>query len=106
MASPDPIREHTFERSLPHSAEAERAILGAILLDNALISQAIELLKAEDFYVPSHRRIFVAMLALLERGEEINPILIGEVLKKDNSLETAGGIELHHQSNLRSAAFD
>mgnify|MGYP003892652861 CR=1 FL=1 len=43
MASPDPIREQSLERSLPNSAEAERAILGGIILDNGLISQAIEL---------------------------------------------------------------
>ena len=55
MATPDPIREQSLERSLPHSAEAERAILGGILIDNGLISQAIELLKPEDFYVPSNR---------------------------------------------------
>jgi len=74
MATPDPIREQSLERSLPNSAEAERAILGGIILDNALISQAIELLRPEDFYVPSHRRIFVAMTALFERGAEINSI--------------------------------
>jgi len=108
MASVDPIREHTFERSLPHSAEAERAILGAIVLDNGLVSQAIELLKPDDFYVPSHRRIFVAMIALFERGAEINPILIGEELKKENALETVGGISfitnltygLPHSTNI------
>src|SRR6266487_3927015 len=86
------IREDSLERALPNSSEAERAILGGILLDNALISQAIEMLKPEDFYVPSHRRIFLAMIALFERGAEINPILIGEELKKDNALETVGGI--------------
>ena len=91
MASPDPIRDQPFERALPNSSEAERAILGAILLDNGLISQAIEQLRPEDFYVPSHRRIFVAMIALFERGAEINPILIGEELKKENSLESVGG---------------
>ena len=91
MASPDPIRDQPFERALPNSAEAERAILGAILLDNGLISQAIEQLKAEDFYVPSHRRIFLAMIALFERGAEINAILIGEELRKENALESAGG---------------
>jgi replicative DNA helicase len=108
MASPDPIREHTFERSLPHSADAERAILGAIVLDNGLVSQAIELLKPEDYYVPSHRRIFLAMIALFERGAEINPILIGEELKKENALETVGGISfitnltygLPHSTNI------
>ena len=91
MAAPDPIRDQPFERALPNSAEAERAILGAILLDNGLISQAIEQLKAEDFYVPSHRRIFLAMIALFERGAEINAILIGEELRKENALESAGG---------------
>ncbi len=108
MAAPDPIREHTFERSLPNSSEAERAILGAIVLDNGLISQAIELLKPDDFYVPSHRRIFTAMIGLFERGAEINPILIGEELKKENALETVGGISfitnltygLPHSTNI------
>src|SRR5467141_1259369 len=108
MAVPDPIREHSCERSLPNSSEAERAILGAIILDNVLIIQAIDLLKPEDFYVPSHRRIFVAMIGLFERGGEINPILIGEELKKENALETVGGISfvtnltygLPHSTNI------
>src|SRR6266699_977491 len=108
MAAPDPIREHSFERSLPNSSEAERAILGAVILDNGLISQAIELLKPDDFYVPSHRRIFVAMIGLFERGGEINPIFIGEELKKENALETVGGISfvtnltygLPHSTNI------
>lgn len=112
MAAPDPIREQPFERPLPNSPEAERAILGAILLDNALISQAIELLKPEDFYVPSHRRIFLAMIALFEVGAEINPILIGEELKKESSLESVGGISfvtnltygLPHVSNIADYA--
>src|ERR1700752_4519252 len=92
MAIPDQIREQPFERQLPNSSEAERAILGAVLLDNGLISQAIEHLRPEDFYVPSHRRIFNAMIALFERGSEINPILIGEEIKKKNRLEAVGGI--------------
>jgi len=108
MATPDPIREQSFERSLPNSSEAERAILGGVVLDNSLISQAIELLKAEDFYVPSHRRVFTAMIALFERGAEINPILIGEELKKENALESVGGISfitnltygLPHSTNI------
>src|SRR5215207_1613547 len=108
MATPDPIREQPFERALPNSAEAERAILGAVLLDNGLISQAIEQLRAEDFYVPSHRRVFLAMIMLFERGAEINPILIGEELKKENALEAVGGISfitnltygLPHSTNI------
>jgi replicative DNA helicase len=108
MATPDPAREQSLERPLPNSAEAERAILGGIVLDNGLISQAIELLRPEDFYVPSHRRIFVAMIALFERGAEINPILIGEELKKESALDSVGGISfitnltygLPHSTNI------
>src|ERR1700752_4061917 len=91
MAIAAPIRDQPFERALPNSSEAERASLGAILLDNGLISQAIEQLRPEDFYVPSHRRIFVAMISLFERSAEINPILIGEELKKENALEPVCG---------------
>jgi replicative DNA helicase len=108
MATPDLVRDQAFERALPNSSEAERAILGAVLLDNGLISQAIEQLRPEDFYVPSHRRIFLGMIALFERGAEINPILIGEELKKENALESVGGISfitnltygLPHSSNI------
>src|ERR1043166_6354981 len=108
MATPDFARDNAFERSLPKSSEAERAILGAVLLDNGLISQAIEQLRPEDFYVPSHRRIFVGMITLFERGAEINPILIGEELKKENALESVGGISfitnltygLPHSTNI------
>ena len=92
MATPEPIRDPTLERPLPSSPETERAILGAIILDNSLIAQAVELLKPGDFYVPSHRRSFLAMIALFERGSEINPILIAEELRRDNSLDSSGGV--------------
>jgi replicative DNA helicase len=88
----DTARDQLLERPLPNSSEAERAILGSVILDNGLISQAIELLKPEDFYVPSHRRTFLAMIALFERGSEINPILIGEELRREGELESAGGV--------------
>ncbi|HEX8651981.1 MAG TPA: replicative DNA helicase [Pyrinomonadaceae bacterium] len=88
----DTARDQLLERPLPNSAESERAILGAIILDNSLINQAIELLRPEDFYVPSHRRIFLSMVALSERGSEINPILVSEELRRDGALESAGGL--------------
>lgn len=92
MATPNPIRDPLLERPLPSSPETERALLGSILLDNSLIAQAVELLKPEDFYVPSHRHIFLAMIALFEHGSEIDHVLIGEELRRDNSLEAAGGM--------------
>src|SRR5216683_7499888 len=112
MATPNPIRDPLLERPLPSSPDTERALLGSILLDNSLIAQAVELLKPEDFYVPSHRRIFIAMIGLFERGSEIDPILIGEELKKDNALESVGGISfitnltygLPHSTNITNYA--
>ncbi len=93
MAFPaDTQRDQLIERPLPSSPDSERAILGAIILDNALVSQAIELLKPEDFYVSANRRIFMAMISLFERGSQINPILIGEELKRDGALESVGGV--------------
>lgn len=93
---------------MPNSAESERAILGAIILTNDVAKDAIERLRLDDFYTPSHQRIFAAMAALQKRGSEINPILIGEELKKDHALESVGGISfianlsygLPHSTNI------
>jgi len=91
-AFPEARREQYLERPLPSSEDSERVILGAILLDNGLISQAVEHLKPEDFYSPLHRRVFAAMIALFEASRQIDPILIGEELKKEGSIESIGGI--------------
>ncbi len=91
-AFPEPRREQLLERPLPSSEDSERAILGAILLDNSLIAQAVEQLKPADLYSPLNRRIFAAMIALFESGKVIDPILIGEELKKEGSLESMGGV--------------
>jgi replicative DNA helicase len=85
-------RDQFLERPLPSNTEGERAILGAILLNNQLLTQAIEQLSAEDFYSPFHRAVFSAMIALFERGLKIDPILIGEELKKEGKLESYGGV--------------
>ena len=96
----EPVRFPSLERALPNSAEAEVAVLGAILLDNDLISSARDSLDVYDFYVPSNRRIYSAMLKLSERGAPITPVLIGEELKKELALESVGGIS--YITNLAS----
>src|SRR6478672_12280093 len=90
-AFPDSRREQFLERALPSSEESERVILGAVLLDNAVIAQAVENLRPEDFYSPFNRRVFAAMIALFEKQKQIDPILIGEELKKEGALEAVGG---------------
>ncbi len=91
-AFPEARREQFLERPLPSNEDSERAILGAILLDNTLITQAVEQLKPGDFYSPLNRRIFAAMIALFEASKSIDPILIGEEIKKEGSLEAIGGV--------------
>ncbi|MEJ7625192.1 MAG: replicative DNA helicase [Pyrinomonadaceae bacterium] len=88
---PDNRRDQYLEKPLPSSDESERVILGAILLDNAVIAQAVEHLRPEDFYSPLNRRVFAAMIALFEKQRQIDPILIGEELKKEGALESIGG---------------
>jgi replicative DNA helicase len=89
---PDNRREQYLEKPLPSSEDSERVILGAVLLDNAVIAHAVERLKPEDFYSPLNRRVFSAMIALFEKQRQIDPILIGEELKKEGSLESIGGV--------------
>lgn len=84
--------ERFLEKPLPSSEESERVILGSILLNNSLISQAVETLKPRDFYSPRNRLIFKSMINLFERGERIDPILIEEELKKEGQSEIIGSV--------------
>ncbi len=76
---------------LPHSEEAERAILGHILLENNLIYEAEAALKMEDFYIPTNRMVYAAMVELAHEGSEINPVLIVDKLGKRDA-DKVGGI--------------
>jgi replicative DNA helicase len=75
----------------PHSLEAERAVLGAILLERESLPRAIELLKPSDFYKEGHRKIFDTMLGLFERNEPVDLLTLSEELKRQNNLEAVGG---------------
>src|ERR1051326_6657953 len=83
--------DFTLEKSLPSNVEAERSILGAILLDNTTINQAAERLKRDDFFLESHRRIYDRMLYLMEQGRAIDPIMLQEELRRMGDLEIVGG---------------
>ncbi|MBN8722400.1 MAG: replicative DNA helicase [Acidobacteria bacterium] len=85
-------KDLTLERPLPHNLEAERAVLGAILLDNSLCNQAIELLKVDDLFFDSHRRIFEKMINLSEVSQAIDLITLQEQLSRTAELEQIGGV--------------
>lgn len=82
----------TLERTLPQSIDSEKAVLGAILLDEKAIFAASEILIGEDFYLESHREIFRAMLALAEEEVPIDHFTLREELRRRNKEEQAGGI--------------
>ena len=81
----------TPEKTLPHNLEAERTVLGAVLVDNAAFSSAAEVLTREDFYRESHRRIFEAMAVLAERSQPIDLVTLKNELLRGGALEAAGG---------------
>ena len=81
----------TLERPLPQNLDAERSILGAILLDNHALNAAMESLKPEDFFLEQHRRVFNQMIALGESQQPIDLVTLTESLHRSGELETSGG---------------
>jgi len=75
----------------PHTLEAERAVLGAILLEKDSLPRAVEVLKPSDFYKEGHRKIFEAMIALFERSEPVDLLTLREELRRRAELEEVGG---------------
>src|SRR5690242_8833331 len=88
MATTDRI----LDRGMPASMDAERAILGAILLDNSAYPQAAEHLRAEDFSLDSHRRIYLRMMELAETGKPVDFVTLTEQLGQHKEIEAVGGV--------------
>jgi replicative DNA helicase len=84
-------RDTSLERPLPHNLEAERSILGAVLLDNFALNAAIEKIRSDDFFLPQHRQIFERMVQLGEKQQAIDPVTLMEDLSRRGELEAAGG---------------
>ena len=76
----------------PQNIEAERSILGAVLLENEAVNNVLEILSVNDFYSESHRRIFSAILELYEKNEPSDLITLSNILKDKNQLDSAGGV--------------
>lgn len=75
----------------PQNLEAESSVLGGILLENDAINQVLELLRPEDFYRESHRKVFRAMIELTDRSEPVDIITVGDYLKGRGEIEAVGG---------------
>src|SRR5881397_1738164 len=79
------------ERTLPHNLEAERSVLGAILLHNDAFNLAAEVIDSTDFFRDAHRRIFDKMVRLAERGDAIDLVTLKEELGRSGDLDEVGG---------------
>jgi replicative DNA helicase len=79
------------ERTLPHSLDAEKSVLGAILIHNDAFNHAAEVLDSQDFFRDAHRRIFDRMVMLSERGDAIDFITLKEELARHGDLDEVGG---------------
>ena len=82
----------TLERPLPSNIEAERCILGAVLLDNHVLNTAVERLRSEDFFLSQHRHIFERMIQLAEKRHAIDTVTLMEDLSSHGVLEASGGV--------------
>ena len=79
------------ERTLPHNLEAERSVLGAILVHNDAFNTAAQVIDSGDFYRDAHRRIFDKMVALNERNQAIDFVTLKEELSRGGELDDVGG---------------
>jgi replicative DNA helicase len=79
-------------REAPNNIEAEQALLGAILYDNAAFERADGLVKAHEFYEPFHGRLYAAMADLIAKGMLAEPIIIMEKFRRDPAFEELGGL--------------
>jgi replicative DNA helicase len=88
---PDVAAPSTPERTLPHSLDAEKSVLGAILIHNDAFNAAAELIDSRDFFRDAHRRIFDKMVQLSERSQPIDFVTLKEELARAGELEEVGG---------------
>jgi len=91
-SSPLALEKLALEKGLPSNVDAERLVLGSILLDDSSFIDVAGLLKLDDFCLEKHRRIYRRMLELHERGERIDRITLANELLRFNELESVDGL--------------
>ena len=81
----------SLDRQLPQSPDAERAVLGAVIVNNHAFYRVVDTIDTEDFFKDAHRTIFATMRRMAERGQEIETLTLKEELAKHGQLDQAGG---------------
>ncbi len=81
------MEEELLARAMPHSTEAEQAVLGAVLIDARCIPEVIEKLTPDDFYLKQNRDIYAAVLAMFTNSQSIDPVTVLERMRQDGVYE-------------------
>src|SRR6516164_3454576 len=79
------------ERLPPQSREAERCVLGSMLRDNGVIGDLLQIIRAENFYLDAHQKVFQAIISLYDRGHPVDLVMLAEVLRDQKTLDDIGG---------------
>lgn len=80
-------------RGVPRNVDAERSVIGALLLDTSAVADVSQVLSAEDFYTPSHRLVYQACVDVYDQHAQIDVLLVQEALSRKGLLDEAGGRE-------------
>ena len=91
VSPPLDARRRSRAPALPHDAEAEAAVLSALLTDPDALTTVRKLVAPESFHRPGHRRVYAAMLALDAKGSGIDPLTVARHLEQQGQLDAAGG---------------
>lgn len=107
MSQAEPLREPTLDHTaMPHSVEAEQAVLGGLMLANESFDNVAELIGEQDFHLPENALIFATMRSLAEREQPFDFVTLSETLENNGQFEEMGGaaylLDLAH--NTPSAA--
>ena len=83
--------ELAYEKGLPANLDAERFVLGSILLNDTVYLQVAGAVEPDDFSLEKHRRIFARMKDLYDRGERLDRVTVANELMKQGQLESVDG---------------
>ena len=86
----DRAAEQATRRAPPHDLDAERALLGAMLLSSGAAAAGLERCQPSDFYKPAHGHIFAAIRALMDRGGAVDALTVTDELKRSGVMEAVG----------------
>ena len=81
----------------PPGLEIEKEVLGAMIRHRSIVGKVSELLRPDDFFKESHRKVFKAIVALYESGSMTDPLTLSQYLKERGELEEFGGMEFLHE---------